>query len=150
MIGIREADAGWGPTGKGDGKPGTSGDPAWEPLGAPRTNSSGRASLTPDFPAYPSGHATFGTAAFRVAQAELALENAFEFSSVSDEFNGQSIGASGVRPVHRRALTIDRAIKENLLSRVYLGVHWRFDGRKGQQIGQQIAAKLVAAFPKKA
>jgi Vanadium chloroperoxidase N-terminal domain len=150
VIGIREASAGWGPTGKGDGKSGTIGDPYWEPLGAPRTNSSGPAAFTPNFPAYPSGHATFGTTALRVAQAELQLPGSFAFESVSDEFNGRSVGATGVRPLHRRRLTIDRAIEENILSRVYLGVHWQFDGRKGAEIGQEIADKLVPAFPQKA
>jgi vanadium chloroperoxidase len=39
-------------------------DPWWVPLGSPRTNEPGRRSFTPPFPAYPSGHATFGAAAF--------------------------------------------------------------------------------------
>jgi hypothetical protein len=150
VIGIREADAGWGPTGKGDSRPATVGDPYWEPLGAPRTNSSGQAAFTPPFPAYPSGHATFGTAAFRVAQAELGLPGNFAFESVSDELNGESVGASGVRPRLKRALTIDSAVEENILSRVYLGVHWKFDGRKGALIGQELATKIGAAFPAKA
>jgi len=150
VLGIREADAGWGPTGLGDGNSGTIGDPYWEPLGAPRTNSSGPAAFTPNFPAYPSGHATFGTAALRVVQAELGLAENFAFSFVSDELNGSSVGAQGVRPRHERRLTIASAIEENILSRVYLGVHWEFDGRMGAQIGEEIASKLVPAFPMKA
>jgi hypothetical protein len=149
VLGIREADAGWGPTGQGDAKSGTEGDPYWEPLGAPRTNSSGQPSFTPNFPAYPSGHATFGTAALLVAKSELGLADAFAFSFVSDELNGENVGASGVRPRHERTLTLASAIEENILSRVFLGVHWKFDGRKGEQIGKEIAHKLVAAFPAK-
>jgi hypothetical protein len=150
VVGIREADAGWGPTGKGDGRSGTAGDPYWVPLGAPRTNSSGPVSFTPPFPAYPSGHATFGTAALRVAQKVLNLPGNFAFEFVSDEFNGESVGAAGVRPRLKRSLTIDSAIDENVLSRVYLGVHWKFDGRKGEQIGNELADKIYANFPAKA
>lgn len=150
VLGIREADAGWGPTGKGDGKVGTHGDPYWQPLGAPRTNSSGATSFTPNFPAYPSGHATFGTAAFRVTQKVLNLPPDFAFKFVSDELNGESIGATGVRPRHNHDLSIASAIEENVLSRIYLGVHWEFDGRKGEEIGDQIATKITAVFPVKA
>ena len=149
VLGIREADAGWGPTGQGDAQAGTAGDPYWEPLGAPRTNSSGQPSFTPNFPAYPSGHASFGTAALRVARDELGLADTFAFSFVSDELNGENVGATGVRPRHARSLTIASAVEENILSRIFLGVHWKFDGRKGEQIGNEIAAKLRASFPAK-
>ena len=136
VVGIRESDAGWGPTGLGDGKgAATPGNPYWQPLGAPRTNSSGPSSFTPNFPAYPSGHAAFGTAALRVTQQALALPDNFAFEFVSDELNGENVGATGVRPRHKRPLTIHSAIEENVLSRVYLGVHWQLDGRKGEQIG---------------
>lgn len=147
IVGIREADAGWGPSGLGDSKPGTTGDPYWKPLGAPRTNSSGAASLTPPFPAYPSGHATFGTAALTVVQKFFNLPDNFAFNFVSDELNGVNVGATGIRPRFNASLTIKQAIDDNVLSRVYLGVHWKFDGLKGQQLGDEIATKIVAAFP---
>jgi Vanadium chloroperoxidase N-terminal domain/PAP2 superfamily len=150
VVGIREADAGWGPTGKGDSQAGTHGDPFWQPLGAPRTNSSGAPSFTPPFPAYPSGHATFGTAALRIAQAVLGLLGNFAFEFVSDELNGENIGATGVRPRYKSNLTIDSAVEENILSRVYLGVHWKFDGLKGEDIGKEIANGIFANFPAKA
>src|SRR5439155_11999062 len=47
-----------------DGNPDTAADPAWSPLGAPADNGNGT-NFTPPFPAYTSGHATFGSAAFR-------------------------------------------------------------------------------------
>ena len=59
VTGIREADAGTGPTGAGDGNPATLGDPTFMPLGAPGSNLNGP-NFTPPFPAYPSGHAGFG------------------------------------------------------------------------------------------
>lgn len=147
VLGIREADAGWGPTGLGDNNNETFGDPFWIPLGAPPTNQPAKAAATPNFPAYPSGHATFGTAALRVAALALNLPDHFEFTFVSDEFDGAAIGATGVRARHERKLTIASAIEENVLSRVFLGVHWQFDGREGEKNGQLIATKIAAAFP---
>jgi hypothetical protein len=67
VLGVRESDPGTGPSGLGDGNPLTIGDPAWTPLGAPASNQSGT-DFTPPFPAYPSGHATFGAALFRILE----------------------------------------------------------------------------------
>ena len=147
VLGVREAESGWGPTGMGDGNTETTGDPTWVPLGAPFTNQPARGAFTPPFPAYPSGHATFGTAALRATALVLGLSDSFAFSFVSDEFDGQAIGASGVRTRHVRNLTIAKAIEENVLSRVYLGVHWEFDGREGEKNGNLIAQKIAGAFP---
>jgi vanadium chloroperoxidase len=109
-------------------------DPWWAPLGAPRTNEPGRRSFTPPFPAYPSGHATFGAAAFETARlffgvAPNADDNLF-FHFVSDEMDGRAIDEDGsFRGRHRREyVSLLQAIFDNAVSRVYLGVHWRFDG----------------------
>lgn len=150
VIGVRESDAQWGPAGQGDGNPLTAGDPDWVPLGAPATNQPQRADGTPPFPAYPSGHASFGTAALMVVQNALNLDSSFTFSFVSDELNGESVGKLGVRTRHVRQLTIDKAIDENVRSRVYLGVHWLFDGLEGKKNGEKIAQMVVANFPARA
>lgn len=147
VVGIREADEGWGPTGDGDGNAGTVGDPYWRPLGSPPTNQPDRTPFTPNFPAYPSGHATFGTAAIRVAAHELCLSDDYEFNLVSDELDGMAVGATGVRPRHNRKLTIASAIEENILSRIFLGVHWQFDGREGAKNGCEIATLIANNFP---
>lgn len=147
VLGVRENNVGWGPTGQGSGNTSVTGDPYWTPLGAPRTNQPARPAFTPDFPAYPSGHATFGTAALRVAQAVLCLPDNYAFEFVSDELDGVSVGATGVRARHVRKLTIASAIEENVLSRVYLGVHWQFDGREGQKNGATIAGMIASSFP---
>jgi hypothetical protein len=151
ILGIQEAGKGWGPTGIGDGNPGTEGDPYWMPLGAPRTNQPASPSFTPNFPAYPSGHATFGTTAMHLTQIFLGLPNDFEFELVSDELNGESVGRGGtVRARYNAKMTIPDAIEENLLSRVYLGVHWQFDGREGKRNGCQIAEMICQSFPARA
>jgi len=109
-------------------------DPWWVPLGAPRTNEPGRRSFTPPFPAYPSGHATFGAAAFEMIRrffgvAMGAADNLF-FDFVSDECDGRALAEDGsFRGRHRRHHdSLLQAMFDNSVSRVYLGVHWRFDG----------------------
>jgi membrane-associated phospholipid phosphatase len=149
VLGIREADAEWGATGMGDGNCHTAGDPYWMPLGAPRTNQPAANAVTPNFPAYPSGHATFGTTALHLTQIFLGLSPEFEFEFVSDELDGESIGAGGaVRARYNPKMTIARAIEDNILSRVYLGVHWQFDGREGERNGRAIAELICNAFPR--
>ncbi|MDR7336124.1 phosphatase PAP2 family protein [Roseateles asaccharophilus] len=122
------------------------GDPFWAPLGAPQTNRPGVGPRTPPFPAYPSGHATFGAASFQVlarwlgseitVQQVLDEENSVldiadqHFSFVSDELDGVAVDADGsVRQrLPRSYKSFARAVFENSISRVFLGVHWRFDG----------------------
>lgn len=115
-------------------------DPNWRPLGRPDTNGSGLG-LTPDFPAYPSGHATFGAAAFQLLRLYLVEKGISSFDAngvdtvrfefISDEFNGRNTDPRTRNP--RELLTLEypnlwEAIKDNSVSRVFLGVHWQFDG----------------------
>ena len=57
-----------------DGNPSTTADPTWTPLGAAADNGSGT-NFTPPFPAYTSGHATFGAAAFRALRDFYGTDN---------------------------------------------------------------------------
>jgi len=139
IVGIREADVGTGPTGLGDNNPLTTGDVNWTPLGAPMSNMTMN-NFTPPFPSYPSGHATFGTAAFTVIEQFYGTNN-IGFTFTSDELNGVTTDNKGnVRPLKPRTFqNLDQAIKENADSRVYLGVHWRFDQDEGMRMGEKIA-----------
>ena len=66
-VGIREHDAFMGPEGVGDDTHDPECQVDWLPLGAPLTNKVGK-NFTPNFPAYPSGHATFGAAALHITR----------------------------------------------------------------------------------
>jgi vanadium chloroperoxidase len=139
-----------------DGRPAHA-DPFWLSLGAPATNTND-APFKPPFPAYPSGHATFGGAAFQILRryyngrvGTWAPEepDTIAFDFVSEELDGVSRdlrdkydpttpiteqpGIVRTR-VPRHFSSVWEAIFENAISRVYLGVHWRFDAAAARDI----------------
>ncbi|SDX30037.1 PAP2 superfamily protein [Geodermatophilus africanus] len=170
VIGVREAASSNGPSGQAGVNSDPECDPFWVPLGAPNSNQSEAPDFTPPFPAYPSGHATFGAAVFQMVRlfyggapitvADVVSEDPpppeFEpVDLVSDELNGTTTDSSGVVRVRhvRRFTDLVTPIRENSLSRVYLGVHWRFDGLPrcaddnigGVPLGLQIAQQVKDA-----
>ena len=137
--GIRESDAGTGPTGQGDGNPNTVGDPTFMPLGAPASNLVGP-NFTPPFPAYPSGHASIGGALFQTLRRFYGTDRV-RFTFVSDEFNGTTHANDGtIRPyIPRTFNSFSQAEEENGQSRIYLGIHWSFDKTEGIAQGRRVA-----------
>ena len=145
VLGIREHDSSSGPTGEGGDVLSSDADPGWLPLGAPKTNVIGKKNFTPNFPAYPSGHATFGAAAFQsvrqfYGQGEFGpddLADGLEF--VSEELNGINFDNNGtIRPRRVRKFPggLWQMIEENGRSRLFLGVHWLFDAFATNKAGE--------------
>ena len=123
VTGIREADT--------DGNAATAAQPAWEPLGCPGGGIF--PDFTPPFPSYVSGHASMGEAAFEVLKYFYGTDNV-TYSLTSAELPG----------VTRSYTRLSQAAQENADSRVYLGVHWRFDQTEGQTLGRNVADYVVA------
>jgi hypothetical protein len=129
---IREGDT--------DGNPNTTADPSFTPLGAPASNVVPGVNFTPPFPAYASGHATFGSALFQTLRRFYGTDR-IRFTFVSDEFNGVTTDNQGnVRPrIPRTFANLSAAEEENGQSRIYLGIHWEFDKTEGMLQGRRIA-----------
>ncbi|CAM3703269.1 vanadium-dependent haloperoxidase [Kibdelosporangium persicum] len=136
VLGIREHDASLGPAGVGGNELDADSDPGWLPLGAQATNVTGGRNFTPSFPAYPSGHASEGGAAFQMVrhfygQTQCGPDNlADNLEFVSDELDGISTDVTGnvrTRVVRTFPGGCWQMMIEQGFSRVFLGVHWVFD-----------------------
>ena len=142
VTGVRE--------GASDGNDATAGDPAYTPFGAQASNLLGP-NFTPPFPAYPSGHATFGGAVFQILRHFYGTDN-IAFTFTSDELDGVTLDNLGApRPLFPRTFaTLSQAEEENGQSRIYLGIHWAFDKTAGIAQGRGIADEIFgrAARPR--
>jgi membrane-associated phospholipid phosphatase len=117
-----------------------------------------RAAFTPNFPSYPSGHATFGGACFKAlvnARAKWTRRpNDARVSVQSGELNGST--TDNYDPLQRRKnepmafrrlaqlrlagrdFDLQALTGGNDASRIYLGVHWSFDQRDGDLAGRKV------------
>ncbi|MGW6395672.1 vanadium-dependent haloperoxidase [Streptomyces sp. NPDC055103] len=115
----------------GDGNANTSADANWQPLSQDRN---GR-HFSPPFPAYISGHATFAGAWSKTTQAWFGSDQ-ITWTATTEDPN-----ALGVT---RTFSTISAAATENAVGRVWLGVHYRWDGTDGVSSGINAAGYGVA------
>jgi hypothetical protein len=113
-----------------DGNSSTTADPSWEPLN----------SFTPPFPAYISGHATFGAAHAAVMAGYFGTDNV-KFTIKSEDPFYLSLGGGS-----RTYQKFSDAAWENAISRLYLGVHYRFDATDGNRAGTELGKYVVRSF----
>jgi hypothetical protein len=171
VLGIREHDMSMGPAAPDSAGSSNINDdcyPEWLPLGAPASNSN-KPNGTPPFPAYPSGHATFGAAAFQIIRLWYSgdgsgvgitsdsnnlkgngPDNVWTDSFVSDELNGITTDNKGVvrsRHVRKFSKGLWQMIEENGWSRIYLGVHWSFDAFALDDSGDPDLSENIGGVP---
>lgn len=103
--------------GDSDGNTGTKGDPAWDVL----------APITPPIPDYPSNHASNGGAA-----AEI-LKDYFGKDNVTIDMTTTSLPG-----ITRTYNSFSLAARDNSLSRIYAGYHFRNAAMKGEEQGYKI------------
>jgi len=95
-------------------------DAAWMPL-----------IPTPPFPTYTSGHSTFSGAAAAILTAEIGDQISFTDSTKI---------AYGFSP--RSFNSFIEAAQEAAISRLYGGIHYRFDNDEGYKCGQLVAMNV--------
>jgi len=116
ITAIREADS--------DSNPGTVQDPTWEPL-----------IVTPPFPEYTSGHATFSRA------AACTLANVFGSDAIA--FQARSEDLPGVVRSYK---SFSAAADESGVSRIYGGIHWHSANIAGQTLGFRLGTHVTSYF----
>lgn len=90
--------------------------------------------FTPPFPAYPSGHATFGAVA-----AEIFADVFGENYSFTDRCHA---GRTEFKGEPRTFANFRKMAEENAYSRLPIGVHFRMDATSGVALGYGIGEKI--------
>jgi PAP2 superfamily len=107
-------------------------DPAFDPM--LENTVTGEKGISPSFPAFPSGHATFGSAAAAI------LEDIFGPQyKMTDHCHESRTEFEGYP---RSFESFDEMALENAWSRVPLGVHFRVDAEEGVRFGNEIGATV--------
>lgn len=109
-------------------------EPGWTTLLNNPMN--GVQSLTPEFPAYPSGHSGFGASGSAV-MAEI-FGNTYSFTDNCHQNRTEFLG------MPRSFNTLLEAGVENAYSRIPLGVHYRMDCDEGMRLGYLAAVRVNA------
>jgi hypothetical protein len=105
--------------------PETLADPNWLP----------EVGNTPPDPSYPGAHAVISAAASAVLTSILRTNN-FDFTVASEVLPG----------VERSFHTFSAAAQEATLSRIFAGVHFRFDLTEGHRLGREVADFVLDHF----
>ncbi|MEO0905961.1 MAG: vanadium-dependent haloperoxidase [Pseudomonadota bacterium] len=96
---------------------------------------------TPNFPAYTSGHSTFGAAGVEMIKLLIGTDSV----SFSHESPDQVLWPT-LTGKTRYFTSLDQAAHENGMSRLYGGVHWLADHDAADRAGRQIARHAHATM----
>jgi hypothetical protein len=122
-----------------DGNFYTTKDETWKPLSADELDRS----FSPCFPAWVSGHATFGGTWAQIMESEFAgvdADDPFPLTLTTVDPH-QRISTNVYKT--RQVDSFDQAARENALSRIFLGVHYRVDADDGLETGRAVAEHVM-------
>lgn len=120
-----------------DGNPRTQPDPEWTNLH----------DHTYAFPSYPSAHGCASTAAMTVLADTFGDDYAFTMEIPQVDSAGPFSGKITMNPSTRSFRRFSEAGMECALSRVYLGIHFRYDSEEGYALGRRIGTYAIGQFP---
>lgn len=133
----------------------------WRPYTAiRRAENDGNSNTVPDtswnnlhrhtyaFPSYPSAHGCASTAAMTVLANTLGTGDNYQFTMTIAEVDsaGPFSGKIRMEPPTRTFQSFSEAGMEAAMSRVYLGIHFRYDSEEGFLLGKQIGEYAVGNF----
>jgi membrane-associated phospholipid phosphatase len=117
-----------------DGNPATAPDAQW-------TNTHRH---TYPFPSYPSAHGTVCAAAMTVIADTFGEQRAFTMTTTAVNEAGPMSPMIPMNPPTRSFDSFSAAAMECALSRVYLGIHFRYDSLEGNRLGKEIGNYVLA------
>jgi hypothetical protein len=111
-----------------DGNPNTAPDTTWNNLHE----------HTYAFPSYPSAHGAASAAAMTLLERILGDDYAFTMTTMEVDRAGPFSGKVTMEPPTRSFDSFREAAMECAMSRVYLGIHFRYDSEEGFSLGRQV------------
>jgi membrane-associated phospholipid phosphatase len=119
-----------------DGNPATEPDAQWDNLHR----------HTYPFPSYPSAHGTVCSAAMAVMADTFGERRKFTMAIPEVDQAGPMSGKVAMNPPTRSFESFEVAARECGLSRVYLGIHFRYDAVAGNDLGDKVGRYAVANY----
>ena len=119
-----------------DGNPRTRAEPDW--------NNTHRHTYA--FPSYPSAHGTACAAAMTVFADTFGDHRWFRMVVPQVDAAGPLSGKIPMKPPTRSFDSFSDAARECALSRVYLGIHFRYDSTEGTRLGTRIGRYVVGTL----
>ena len=100
------------------------------------------------FPSYPSAHGTASAAAMTVLANTLGTGNNYQFTMTTEKVDkaGPFSEKIEMNPATRSFNSFSEAAMEASMSRVYLGIHFRYDSEEGHKLGTKIGNYAIENF----
>jgi membrane-associated phospholipid phosphatase len=98
------------------------------------------------FPSYPSAHGTACSAAMTVFADTFGNERYFKMSAPQVDAAGPLSEKISMKPPVRAFDSFSAAARECALSRVYLGIHFRYDSLEGVRLGRRIGGFIASHY----
>ena len=100
------------------------------------------------FPSYPSAHGTACAAAMQAFTEVFGDNYSFDMRTSTVDIAGPFSGKIDMQPPIRSFDRFSDAANECGLSRIFLGIHFRFDSIEGVHLGNRVGAKVVETMLK--
>ncbi len=98
------------------------------------------------FPSYPSAHGTACAAAMAALIDVFGDDYAFSMQTPHVDVAGPFSGKIDMQPPSREFESFSAAAKQCGDSRIYLGIHFRYDSEEGVRLGEAVGSNVVGRY----